>query len=359
MDSVYLQMNELLLTLYGTRNKEEAFQKTLDALKEIIPFDKGDIYFFDSSCEQPKINVFLSNGWETDELDQYLNHFYQIDDVLPLISSRKSIMFRSSDIFAAEDRMKSAYYLKALKPLGMEYSIEGSICCVGNIIGGIGLHRDIKKEEFTAEDVAFMKILASHLRNVARDYLMSAEDLPQIKCLNAGLFVSYVLWDVHGSIEFENLEKVGISSSDKPNIMDQLFVIGRKLTNKKETITQSISIKSKSEEKSMLASRGFFVTVNKLLYNSKQHYCAVIIDFSKIVDAAFDSMQDTINLTKRELEVIRLAMNGVETTDIAKTFCVDVSTVKKHLTNSYQKMEIKGKHQIINFLLRGGNDMER
>ena len=83
----------------------------------------------------------------------------------------------------------------------------------------------------------------------------------------------------------------------------------------------------------------------------------MLIDFSKLVDNAFNSIQDTINLTKRETEIIRMAMNGAGTAEIAKAFYVDVSTVKKHLTNSYQKMGIKGKHQIVNFLLRGGKDI--
>ena len=356
MNSECLQINELLLTLYGTKNKEEAFRNTLDVLRKTIPFDKGDIYFYDASSEQPRINVFIAAGWEQEELDQYLNDYYQIDDVLPLISSKKPIMFRSSDIFSSEDRMESAYYLKALKPLGMEYSIEGSICCVGNIIGGIGLHRGIQQGEFTLEDVELMKLLSPHLRNVATDYVTSIDDLPQIKGLNSGFFISYVLWDVNGSVEWEDLENVEIDSSKKAAVLNRLFALCRQL-NGKNSITQSISIEEGAGGRSGSIPRDYLVTINKVFYNSKQHYCAVLIDFSKLVDNAFNSIQDTINLTKRETEIIRMAMNGAGTAEIAKAFYVDVSTVKKHLTNSYQKMGIKGKHQIVNFLLRGGKDI--
>lgn len=353
MNSECLQMNELLLTLYGTKNREAAFRNTLQALKETIAFDKGDIYFYDSSSEQPKMKTFISVGWDHKELDKYLNDYYQIDDVLPLISSKKSIMFRSSDIFSSEDRKASAYYLRALKPLGMEYSIEGSICCVGNIIGGIGLHRGIKRGEFTSENVEFMKILASHLRNVATDYVTSVDDLPQMQCLSSGFCVSYVLWDNNRSIEWDNLNNLGISTVDKTTILKKLFALSINV-NEEKSLTQPISIKNNSKDKCGLISRDYLVTVSKVIdKSSKQYYCAILIDFNRLMDDAFSSVQETINLTKRELQIVRLAMNGAETSDIAKTLYVDISTVKKHLTNSYQKMGINGKHQIINFLLRG------
>lgn len=357
MSNECTKLNELLITLYGTKNKEEAFRRTLENLKKIIPFDRGDIYFYDSSKADPKINTFLSTGWPEKELEQYLEHYYLLDDVLPLLSSRTSIMFRSSDIFSSGDRMKSDYYLKALRPMGIEYSIEGSICCIGTTIGGIGLHRGKRDGEFTLEDVEFMKMISPHLRTVAADYIMSADDLPQSVCINAENSVGYVLWNQNCAVEWENLAHIGICNTDKTYIFNKLFAMSRKLQGK-SSVTQSISIKRNVKEKELFMTNDYLVTVSQTTYHSKLHFCSVIIDFNKIMNSMFESIQKSVNLTKRELEVICMAMNGAETADIAKAFFVDVSTVKKHLTNSYQKMGIKGKHQIINFLLRGGEDFD-
>lgn len=346
-----LRLNEILTVLYSTKNKEEAFQNTLRCLKKWIPFDKGDIYFYDLSNGIPKMKEFLSIGWGQNEKKKYINDYYMLDDVIPLISSKVSIMFRSSDIFSSEDRMKSEYYFKVLKPMGMDFSIEGGICCVGNTIGGIGLHRKEDTGDFTQEELELMKLLSSHLRNVATEYIASTEAPPQVTCLNATSFIGYGLWNSNYYIEWENLSCLGITNIDKEFIIHRIVSACRKL-NKNTQIIQAVSLKTEDKEAAFIKERSYLTIINKFEHQSAIYFCVTVIDFNGIMEGMLGSLQDDINLTKREREIVCLAMYGVETADIAKAFFIDVSTVKKHLTNSYQKMGIKGKYQIVNFLLR-------
>ncbi len=56
---------------------------------------------------------------------------------------------------------------------------------------------------------------------------------------------------------------------------------------------------------------------------------------------------DKINLSERELEVLRLVAEGCSNQDIADRLYVGVSTVKKHINHIYDKLEVKNRTQAV------------
>lgn len=57
------------------------------------------------------------------------------------------------------------------------------------------------------------------------------------------------------------------------------------------------------------------------------------------------------NLTKREIEVINLVLQGLENKEIAKQLIISINTVKKHLNKVYQKCNVKNRVELITNLL--------
>jgi DNA-binding CsgD family transcriptional regulator len=53
------------------------------------------------------------------------------------------------------------------------------------------------------------------------------------------------------------------------------------------------------------------------------------------------------NISPREQEVIRLILQGYSNQQIGDTLFISLSTVKKHVTNIYQKLEIKSRYELI------------
>ncbi len=58
-------------------------------------------------------------------------------------------------------------------------------------------------------------------------------------------------------------------------------------------------------------------------------------------------IEEQINLTERELEVISLAAQCDDYEDIGRTLCISRHTVKMHLTSIYKKLGVKNKLQAI------------
>lgn len=57
-----------------------------------------------------------------------------------------------------------------------------------------------------------------------------------------------------------------------------------------------------------------------------------------------------MGLTKRELEVSRLLLNGKKYKDISMELLISISTVKKHVSNIYRKIDVKNNVEFISYI---------
>lgn len=59
-------------------------------------------------------------------------------------------------------------------------------------------------------------------------------------------------------------------------------------------------------------------------------------------------------LTLREKEVFLLLVKNYSTHDIAEKLCISEKTVRNHISNAMQKLEVKGRTQAVIELLKMG-----
>ena len=65
-----------------------------------------------------------------------------------------------------------------------------------------------------------------------------------------------------------------------------------------------------------------------------------------------EESMDKFILTKREKEVFTLLVNGKTTKDIALNLGISEKTVRNHISNTMQKLGVKGRSQAVVELLR-------
>lgn len=59
-------------------------------------------------------------------------------------------------------------------------------------------------------------------------------------------------------------------------------------------------------------------------------------------------------LTRREIEIVRMAEGGLRNRSIAEKLCISEATVKIHLHNIYQKLEVDGRLELAAYARRHG-----
>ena len=63
---------------------------------------------------------------------------------------------------------------------------------------------------------------------------------------------------------------------------------------------------------------------------------------------------ELVNLTERELEVLRLVAHGSSNPEIAGTLCISVNTVKVHLRNLLHKLQLDNRTQVATYAIQSG-----
>ncbi len=99
------------------------------------------------------------------------------------------------------------------------------------------------------------------------------------------------------------------------------------------------------------ASRNELIGAIRRVASGDQYYDTVV---AKALLRGDQRQRDVALLTPRELEILRLAAEGLTNREIAKRLYLSVGTVKSHLDNIYRKLEVLDRAHAVAVALRRG-----
>ncbi|GAB1475291.1 hypothetical protein MASR2M70_01230 [Bacillota bacterium] len=354
-------LNQLIANMYSIRNREKAFNNFLGELKDLVFFEKGDVYFYKQDEYHINFEDFIYVDWDTPSLNSYLETYCNIDDVLPLVANKQPIMFRSTDIFIAGEREKTQYYCELLAPAGMQYSIEGNLYVSDDgYVGGIGLHRSDNHNDFTQKDLEILKIVRPHLTNIAKDFCDEKAEKSEYAGHSLAILsdikeLGICIWDSNLKLIECNLEKssfVPIKHREEliRSLITQCKGLMEKIVKKENTASPE---ERRMKSKISIDSKSYYADVrySEPQYNEKGQFVAIVYDYATIFSNLMLSLRTANNLTDREFEILKYVINGHSNQEIASLLFISIPTVKKHLTSIYQKIGITGKSQLFNVVL--------
>ncbi len=352
------RLNRLCAALNEDDNYQKAFTVFLENLKELVPFQKGDVYVYRNEDGHINFEEFIIVDWVDEHLDRYLNEYADIDDALPIVSMKQPVMFRSSDVFISDERTKTKYYNELLLPAGMQYSIEGNLY-VGDdgYVAGIGIHRSDEFGDFTEKELEIMKLARPHLANVARRFIDSRTE---IDAYSAGVTALYdmeqfgiCIFDKQFRIEESNLNSGGVIRQENVGeLIRSLVTICKSLNAKvqKQGISETAE-GNKVHSRVNIGHDSYYAEIIYKKYQGNYKFIATIYDGNFIFDRFVADIRGRFELTERESDVLKCTLKGMNNTEIGRELFISVPTVKKHLTSIYQKLGIKGKHQLLNVII--------
>lgn len=348
-DNEFYILNKMISDLYTEDNKIDALQHFLETLKKLCFFEKGDIYIFKKGQNSIQFENFIFAGWGKD-----LNYYFKVcdmDDALPIISLKQPIVFKSSEIFTRSERENTRYFKECLDPCNMYYSIEGNLFvenASNGYVCGMGLHRSDQYEDFTAEDLELIKILKLHLSRIVQDICEAKHSFDKNKytLFSHDNILAYILYDWDLNTRHSN-----ITSSSRFQL--SLETIQNMLISMCETLKQEVAARGdsasseslKTHSKISLEDKSYYAQVS---YNpADRTFSCYVYDYSTIIDNILLSIKDINHLTMREYEVLQCLVTGLSNTEIMEQCCISMPTVKKHVSNIYQKLDISGRHQLL------------
>lgn len=352
-------INETIEQIYDEKlTFTELMMSFLNNLKEQLYFDKGNFLFYNynegNSCYEVK--TFVPLGWDDDDIGKYIENYVRIDDVLPILSEKNNIAFRGEDIFLLRERKKTKYFQEFIMPSQLQNSIDANIVLPNGIetYAIMGFFRDFGKKGFSEKELELIKIYQPHLSVILNKHLTS-EDIVSDRDL------------MHMIDSFESLGMCIIDDTFKIVSLDSTFkkftensmntsVYDSDLSKKMLLICQELyenqSIDRLGPVEITIGEESYFieVTQHRQPQNSSKFVC-LIYSYSDFFLQRLTSIKNKYKLSNREFEIIYFMLKrGMSNDEIAKNLFISPSTVKKHVSSAYLKIDVRNQKQLLNVL---------
>lgn len=292
------------------------------------------------------------------DIQEYQNGYYYYDFSCPFNVGKKALkdeVVLLNQLIKKEDLGKSKYFGFMQK---MDYFHEISMFLKQNdtIIGVISIIRGQNEDDFEERDVVNLKSLADYLASRLSE-IMNLEYNEKMKNMfmtfaelsDTGLIIfgKNFLVNYYNNAALKICEHMGGDENKKENPVE--FFIKSILAN------NSIAWVSGMKKNIMLPDfQQISIAVNPIKssmnFSEQQLYMVQLktIDDSPnngLLLANTDPAQ--YNLSFRELEIIRLVMSGYANQKIANELFISINTVKKHLSQIYNKLSVSNRTSLI------------
>jgi DNA-binding CsgD family transcriptional regulator/GAF domain-containing protein len=192
----------LIDRFYDAIAAPDRWQEALEAVRKSFGAAGAVIGFFDPML--PHLSLGLGSGvWDADLSLQYLRDFAAIDPVpAKLMRERFGDAISSMELMPAEETRNCVFYNEFYRPIGLVETLGAKLVQDSKCFGVIGLHRDVKREEFDQADAAKIERLIPHISRAVS--LRQAFGRLQIEARSLGASIDKLR---HGVIVYDRLAR--------------------------------------------------------------------------------------------------------------------------------------------------------
>ena len=235
-------------------------------------------------------------------------------------------------------------------------SIEGNLYVdETGIIVGLGLHRSNSYDDFSQKELDILKLLRLHLSKMAKKFLHASEKssldkkLPDFD-LSTFKEIGIWMWNGKGELVTSSFDELNIDASHGKELNGILFSLCNSLKNNMQCSSEHDPLKNQLHSRVMLEGITYYASISfkKGASEEDDRFIAILYDYVNIIKHLIESMKTQYDFTDREFEVLKCLIEGKDISEICKDLFISTSTAKKHMTNIYKKLNIKGRHQLIN-----------
>lgn len=325
---------------------ENFCNKVLESLEKVFNYQHSAFFITDKSITTP-----VASNLNKRVLEDYKTYFYK-KDIFNSDHLNKLDIVAIKDIMPMKKYRNSEYYNDFLKEYNLSYTVAVPLKFNNHHIGGIGIHKPKESGDFTNKEMLILTNMAKFISsNLYKFLAFSQIKFQEMMLTNAihHLPVGILMLDSkfsllhYNSIAEEYCSKIVSSTYDKS--MHNLF---SHLLSKLDTrLFNDLNRKRKVELQSYIFEI-LPLQASTLLNNKTEKFYSIFIypkSFKKV--HSFKKAIVKYNLSKREIEIIDLLSKGYNNREIASHLYVSINTVKSHLNNIYNKLDVNNRTAVL------------
>jgi DNA-binding CsgD family transcriptional regulator len=316
-------------------------------LRKVIPID---VSFF--TTVDPATLLFT--GAVVDEIlaratPQFIENEFFSDDFNKFSwLARQSVAVSSLDQATSQQLERSPRYREILTPLALGNELRAVLISSGVCWGFFCLHRERSSLHFTPAEVAFISRLTPHIAEGLRTALLfgnttglEAPDEPGLLLLAEDLSVVAIT-----PAASRWLTELG--EADWPRKLALPYAISTVVARLQAIERGNDAQPALMPKVRLRAASGHWLVLHasRLSSQSVPGQIAVIFEVARPVEMA-PLIGQAYHLSKRESEIMQLAVRGLSTAEIAATFRISSNTVQDHLKAIFEKVGVRSRRELV------------
>lgn len=158
----WIILNAITYKIHSIEDIDEMRMAVMKQLGYLIDFDSTSFYITEPEDEK-RLTRPVGIGYELSDMQEYVNHFKNLDYSEGLMFTGKNIAYRESDLAPEEIRVGTDYYKAVYDVQGWHYSLHLNICYQEEFLGVMSFFRKKGKEDFLYDDIFVLDMIKVHL----------------------------------------------------------------------------------------------------------------------------------------------------------------------------------------------------
>lgn len=345
----------------------------LQMLGKLVPYEKA-VFFLYHDTRQKLISC-VEIRCEKTMIQEYIERYHGMDYLGWLLYQSDTGPVRESDKISVEEKKGTIFFKNYMKRYDIAHRLIFNIqSSEGDLLGSVMFFRSSVFEDFTSREVKIIQLLQKNFSAAVENAL----GIAQLR--RSGALAQKVYHDITDAMliltgDLEIREK----NQQMERFLQAIRQEGSEDAFMKAVQTSCTALQEEEQETNTDTAKSAMVKVyhgtakismvptNSILTEEAYEFVVVYSDASpegrfsseKEVEPAPEREEDRqaflsiicarYGLTKREANLIELALEGLENKEIAQMLHISLFTVKSHFQNSYAKLGVKNRQEL--FLL--------
>lgn len=350
----FARLNDALLDIHGATQLGDVMSRLLEHIPSLVPLSSSAAFYVgDDSWEFTHI---INTDLDPRMFEMYKDYYEPHDEYKRLVFARDPVPAtdRSSDYMDYRQWEMNAHRSEFLLPNGI-YHLAGIQILVGSeLVGDLCLHRDVNEPDFSADEMAILRVLQSHASLASRNCLVYVGSSSAGSALAAALGS-----DQHAVIVFDSNLRQAYRNAAAKLVCDSYrlhagpgvrlpAILADILAHHRSVLNSARGVQPRSWTGRLhLAKHTLAYTVLETTLSTGDARYIVYLNWTGLDDQPGRAPSSPFGLSTREYEVARLVARGMSNAIIASALNVSLNTVKTHLKNLMRKTSTRSRAEMV------------
>ncbi|WP_194841043.1 response regulator transcription factor [Sporosarcina cascadiensis] len=325
------------------------FQRIQSLLSSLFNFDHSLFWFSDSQFNMYNMQ-FLNHP---DKLILDYTEVYRDEDIMNPKKQSKNIIGKrnivlSMDSIAENSDYRNSEYINFMNKHKMIDQMVMYFTDEKRILGGIGFTRFEGDAPFNQKDREVLQTLSMHINQLIKNY-MAMEEYQAIN--------SFHLTKEHnnlGIIQLSSFQQILFYNEAAQEIINQIEPLKSVESFFQHSILPGIAKDLFTMDKPFSLDIGdWTMKITPNIHMSENPTPIPYSIYMYKINNRKEKNHLLMLLSRREVELYEQVLKGYTNEEISNRLCISINTVKKHLGNIYQKLDVSNRTSLIHKLKNG------